>query len=94
MISNNFPVYLKQLLPKLRDVNPHVRVLGYLVANALLGQLSGDQQIDAANRMLDVMKSENLSSTDDLPLDKVDILDVCELASSMKVILSDPLARP
>jgi U3 small nucleolar RNA-associated protein 10 len=40
---------------KLTDPDPHTRNLGYLIARALLGMLSGENQVNAAQRVLDVM---------------------------------------
>lgn len=78
MKSNHFPVYLEQLLQKLENEDAHIRVLGYLVTNALLAQLSGDHQIDVAIKILDVIKTRKLSSIDNIPLEKLDILEVCD----------------
>jgi len=43
------------LLLKLSDPDPHARNLAYLVARALLGILSGENNIDVAQRVLDAM---------------------------------------
>lgn len=40
---------------KLTDPEPHARNLGYLIARALLGMLSGENLVNAAQRILDVM---------------------------------------
>jgi U3 small nucleolar RNA-associated protein 10 len=43
------------LLLKLSDPDPHARNLGYLVARALLGILSGENLVNTAQRVLDAM---------------------------------------
>ncbi|KAH8987299.1 hypothetical protein EDB92DRAFT_1876367 [Lactarius akahatsu] len=43
------------LLLKLSDPDPHTRNLGYLIARALLGKLSGENLVNAAQHVLDVM---------------------------------------
>ncbi len=43
------------LLLNLSDPDPHARNLAYLVARALLGILSGENNIDVAQRVLDAM---------------------------------------
>ncbi|KAI9435473.1 hypothetical protein H4582DRAFT_1969649 [Lactarius indigo] len=43
------------LLLKLSDPDPHTRNLGYLIARALLGTLSGENKVNAAQRIFDVM---------------------------------------
>jgi U3 small nucleolar RNA-associated protein 10 len=66
-VSNNYSDHLDALLSKLRDCNPHVRVLGYLITRALLVRLSGEHQIDAAHKVLEVMRLEQLASIEDFP---------------------------
>jgi len=46
---------LESLLLKLSDPDPHARNLAYLVTRALLGILSGENNIDVAQRVLDAM---------------------------------------
>jgi len=43
------------LLLNLSDPDPHARNLAYLVTRALLGILSGENNIDVAQRVLDAM---------------------------------------
>ena len=40
-------------------MNAHTRALAHLIARALLGRLSGDDQVDAAHDLLDAMKLDN-----------------------------------
>jgi len=61
MMSNNYRAHLDGLLAKLEDENAHSRIFGYLVTRALLGRLSGEHQIDAAGRVLQVMGLEQLA---------------------------------
>lgn len=53
----------------MQDLNLFPRALAHLIARALLSRLSGDRQIDAANRMLDAMHLETLSGMEDIPDD-------------------------
>ena len=46
---------MESLLLKLSDPDPHARNLAYLVTRALLGILSGENNIDVAQRVLDAM---------------------------------------
>lgn len=51
----------------MQDPDLFTRALAHLIARALLSRLSGDQQIDAAHRMLDAMHLETLSGMEDIP---------------------------
>ena len=55
---------MESLLPKLSDPDPHARNLAYLVTRALLGILSGEGKIDAAQRILDAMAITTLEDMD------------------------------
>ena len=55
---------MESLLLKLVDPDPHARNLAYLVTRALLGILSGEGQIDTAQRVLDVMAITTLEDMD------------------------------
>lgn len=48
------------LLLKLSDPDAHTRNLGYLIARALLGRLSGENLVNAAQRVLDAMAIKTL----------------------------------
>ncbi|KAJ8075131.1 snoRNA-binding rRNA-processing protein utp10 [Marasmius tenuissimus] len=50
--SNSYSEHLDTLINKLSDENPHSRVFGFLVARALIGRLSGEHQVVAAQRIL------------------------------------------
>jgi len=63
--SNNYSTQFETLLRKLVDPNSFSRTTGYLVMRALLGRLSGEHQIDAAHRVLEVMNLEDLNGLDD-----------------------------
>ncbi|KAG5644278.1 hypothetical protein DXG03_008763 [Asterophora parasitica] len=66
--SNGFSDHFETLVVKLQDPNPHVKVLGYLVTRVLLGQLSGEHQVEAAHRTLEAIGTEELSGMEDLPI--------------------------
>jgi U3 small nucleolar RNA-associated protein 10 len=55
LVSNKHDKLLESLLQRLSGPDPHARNLAYLVTRALLGILSGENQIDAAQRVLDAM---------------------------------------
>ncbi|KAI0270487.1 hypothetical protein BC834DRAFT_967272 [Gloeopeniophorella convolvens] len=55
LVSNKYTKHFGSLLQKLSYSDPHARNLAYLVARALLGILSGENQVDAAQGMLDAM---------------------------------------
>lgn len=62
---------------KLQDINPHSRVLSYLITRALLRQLSGEHQLEAAYRVLDVAGITQLAEMEDLPAGSDKLSDVC-----------------
>jgi U3 small nucleolar RNA-associated protein 10 len=64
LVSNERAKLLKSLLLKLSDPDPHARNLAYLVTRALLGLLSGEDQVDAAQRVLDAMAITTLEGMD------------------------------
>ena len=64
LVSNKHAKLLESLLLKLSDPDPHARNLAYLVTRALLGILSGESQIDAAQRVLDAMGITTLEDMD------------------------------
>jgi U3 small nucleolar RNA-associated protein 10 len=51
----------------MQDADPHTSAMAHLVARALLGRLSGEQQIDAAYNMLNAMRLETLDGMEDIP---------------------------
>ena len=55
LISEKHAKLSESLLFKLSDPDPHARNLAYLVTRALLGILSGENQIDTAQRVLYAM---------------------------------------
>ncbi|KAH9033947.1 hypothetical protein EDB84DRAFT_1578278 [Lactarius hengduanensis] len=54
-VSTKHGKLFDSLLLKLSDPDPHTRNLGYLIARALLGKLSGENLVNAAQHVLDVM---------------------------------------
>ncbi|KAF8259327.1 armadillo-type protein [Lactarius quietus] len=55
LVSTQHDKLYDALLLKLSDPDPHTRNLGYLVARALLGMLSGENLVNAAQLILDAM---------------------------------------
>jgi U3 small nucleolar RNA-associated protein 10 len=64
LISEKHAKLSESLLLKLSDSDPHARNLAYLVTRALLGILSGENQIDTAQRVLDAMAITTLDDMD------------------------------
>lgn len=65
MKSDHFTEHLETLISKLTDSHPHIKLMGYLVATALVKQLSGDRQVDVAHQILATMNLNELSGIDD-----------------------------
>lgn len=80
--SNTFSVHFEALTKKLQDLNPHVKVMSYLIAGALLGLLSGSHQLAAACKVLQVMNIEELQGIEDMPEDET-LLNVCSFSPSI-----------
>lgn len=74
--SNSYSVHFEALVKKLQDASHHTRVLGYMITTALLRLLSGEHQLDAAHRVLDAMKIEELSGIEDVSLQTQNLSDV------------------
>ncbi|KAF8999772.1 hypothetical protein BDQ17DRAFT_1360346 [Cyathus striatus] len=68
--SNTFKAQVDHLILKLYAENPHSRSLGYLIARSLISQLSGEHQIDVADRVLAVMKLDSISGIEDISAEK------------------------
>ncbi|KAH9943771.1 hypothetical protein B0H21DRAFT_877669 [Amylocystis lapponica] len=71
LASQRYPHHLEILLAKLHDASPYSRAMAYLTTRALLSRLSGEIQLDAAYRVLQAMKFENLDGMGDF-MDNVD----------------------
>ncbi|KAI0628514.1 hypothetical protein C8Q77DRAFT_1244640, partial [Trametes polyzona] len=54
-----------RLLEKLHDENHHARALVYLVTCALLGRVGGEQRVETARRVLQVMRLDTLKGMGD-----------------------------
>ena len=67
LASSNYDRLLTSLLEKMQDIDIFTRAMAHLIARALLSRLSGENQIDAANRILDAMHLETLDGTEDIP---------------------------
>ncbi|KAI0295094.1 armadillo-type protein [Multifurca ochricompacta] len=55
LMSNDHAKRFESLLLKLSDPDPHARNLAYLITRALLGMFSGENQVDAAQRVFHTM---------------------------------------
>jgi U3 small nucleolar RNA-associated protein 10 len=64
LVSNKYAKRFESLLLKLSDPDPHARNLAYFVTRALLGLLSGEHLVDAAQRVLDFMAITSLEEMD------------------------------
>jgi hypothetical protein len=60
LVSTQHGKLFDALLLKLTDPDPHTRNLAYLIARALLGMLSGENLVTAAQRVLDAMAIKTL----------------------------------
>jgi U3 small nucleolar RNA-associated protein 10 len=56
--------------------------MGYLIAGALLGLLSGSHQLAAACKILQVMNIEEFRGVEDMPEDET-LLNVCSFSPSV-----------
>jgi U3 small nucleolar RNA-associated protein 10 len=83
LMSNNYAAHFGALVAKLQDVNPHSRVMSYLVTRALLQQLSGEHQLEAAHRVLSVIGIEQLAGIEDLPSGSENLSDVRRIVFSI-----------
>lgn len=63
--SVHFSEHFEALLGKLKDSHPHVKLMGYLVALALVKKLSKDRQIDVAHEIIATINLNELSGVDD-----------------------------
>ena len=55
LVSSEHAKRLESLLQQLSDPDPHARNLAYLVTRALFGMVSGEKQVNMAQRVLDAM---------------------------------------
>ena len=82
MMSNEYNAHFESLVAKLRDDNPHIQILTHLVMHALIKQLSGEHQIDAAHRILETIDYEQISAIQSLSEDASELLQVSLTISS------------
>ncbi|KAG5718058.1 U3 small nucleolar RNA-associated protein 10, partial [Termitomyces sp. T112] len=86
--SSHYQAHLQALIAKLKDANPHTRVLGYLIARALLTELSGEHQVEAGHRVIDVIDVSELHGMEDFPQEDSD-----NGGAFSKVIVTKPSSR-
>lgn len=65
MLSENPLDHVDFILGLLKVENNNARALGYLVARALLGKLSGQHQLNVAQRAIQAMAVETLPGMED-----------------------------
>ena len=82
MMSNQYKAHFESLVAKLRDDNPHIQILTHLVMHALIKQLSGEHQIDAAHKILETIDYEQISAIQSLSADASELLQVSLTISS------------
>ena len=64
--SDRFPIHINTLMSKLTDSNPHVSLMSHLIALGLIRKLSGEHQLEVAQKIIDTMNLEQLSGIDAL----------------------------
>ena len=65
MLSEKPSDHIDFVLGVLDDANPNARALGYLVTRVLLSKLSGQHQLNVAQRAIQAMAIETLSGMED-----------------------------
>lgn len=63
--SDRLEVYVDSVISKLQDSQPHVKLLGHLIATSLINKLSGVDQVEIACKVLSLMRIDELSGIDD-----------------------------
>ncbi|KAJ2923032.1 hypothetical protein H1R20_g14063, partial [Candolleomyces eurysporus] len=81
--SDRFARHLDTLIAALQGENPHSRAFGYLIMRSLLEKMSGSHQIEAAYKVFDALRLEQLPAVDD----------VAENQDLLEVISSDTIGR-
>ena len=76
MMSNEYKAHFESLVAKLRNDNPHIQILTHLVMHALIKQLSGEHQIDAAHKILETIDFEQISAIQSLSEGASELLQV------------------
>jgi U3 small nucleolar RNA-associated protein 10 len=82
MMSNEYKAHFESLVAKLHDDNPHIQILTHLVMHALIKQLSGEHQINAAHKILETVDYEQISAIQSLSEDASELLQVSLMISS------------
>ncbi|KAF9468309.1 hypothetical protein BDZ94DRAFT_1246474 [Collybia nuda] len=91
--SNNYSVHFEELFKKLQDSNHHTRILGYMITLSLLRSLSGEHQLEAVHKVLDVMNIEELTGFEDASLQNNDLSYVIDEKSLEKMVVMKPSGR-
>ncbi|KAF8630264.1 hypothetical protein AX17_005450 [Amanita inopinata Kibby_2008] len=90
LMSNDNASHFDMLLLKLQDENPHAQTLGHLILRALLKQLSGEHQIDAVHKVLEVIGSSGFQN---FTIDTEDLLESLEDQNLGKHIVVKPSSK-
>jgi U3 small nucleolar RNA-associated protein 10 len=65
LASDRLEAYVDSVIDKLQDSQPHVKLLGHLIATSLIKKLSGVDQVEIARKILSLMRIDELSGIDD-----------------------------
>ncbi|KDR78387.1 hypothetical protein GALMADRAFT_245550 [Galerina marginata CBS 339.88] len=90
--SSRFSVHLDTLLSKLRGAFPHVQLMGYLITLSLVRKLSGERQVEVAQKIMGIMALKELSGIADDSQEHL-ALNSPEDRSLGKYIISKPNSR-
>lgn len=74
--SNAYPRHLEMLISRLSGSDAHTTVTSYLILRSLLSQLSGEHQVDAAQRILTSMGLKSLDVLHDVVSDATTLQEV------------------
>ena len=74
--SNNVAANVEAVAIKMRDVNSHVRLFGYLIALELIKKSSGHQQVGIGEQIQSCLGVDELAGVDDLSQEHLS-LEVC-----------------
>ncbi len=64
--SDRLIIDADSVIEKLSDSRPHVKLLSHLIALSLIKTLSGEYQIELAQKVLSLMNLDELAGIDDL----------------------------
>ncbi|KAM6493306.1 hypothetical protein JOM56_011440 [Amanita muscaria] len=83
LMSNDYAVHFETFVTKLQVDDPHAQAFAYLIIHALIQQLSGEHQVNAALKVLEVLGRDVCANLASVALDSdkaLESLDGVELA--------------